>query len=140
VQGTTSSWSALKTTKPEWIADKKINVLVQYSTRRSTLLPDVPAAVEYARNPQEKQVVALYSNGGDVGYAIFSGPGVAADRVKILRDAFQAMLKDKDFLDDVSRLSVEFDPLPGEDLQKVITTATDLTPETRALAQRAVTE
>ena len=140
VQGTTSSWSALKTTKPDWIADKKINVLAQYSTKRSRLLPDVPTAVEFARTPEEKQVVALYSNGGDVGYAIYSGPGVAADRVKILRDAFVAMTKDKDFLDDVAHLSVEFDPLAGEDLQKVITAATDLSPQVREAAQKAVSE
>ena len=72
------------------------------------------------RTPEEKQVVALYSNGGDVGYAIMSGPRVPADRVKILRDAFQAMLTDKAFLDDVGRLGAEFDPLPGAELQKVI--------------------
>jgi tripartite-type tricarboxylate transporter receptor subunit TctC len=140
VQGTTSSWSALQTIRPDWVTNKNVNVLVQYSTRRSRLLPDIPAAVEFARSEAEKQVVALYSNGGDVGYAIYAGPGVPVERVKILRDAFLAMTKDKDFLDDVARLSVEFDPLSGEDLQKIIFAATDLTPETRALAQKAVAE
>ncbi len=69
-----------------------------------------------------------------------SGPGVPADRVKLLRDAFQAMLADQAFLDDVKRLGAEFDPLSGTELQKVISTATDLTPDARESAQKALTE
>jgi tripartite-type tricarboxylate transporter receptor subunit TctC len=140
VEGTTLSWSALQTSKPEWIADKKVNLLVQYTSHRSSFVPDVPSAVEFARTPEESQVISLYVNGGDVGYAIMSGPRVPADRVQILRDAFQAMLTDKAFLDDVSHLGAEFDPLPGAELQKLIVTTTGLTPAARERAQRALTE
>ena len=140
VEGTTISWSALQSSRPEWIADKKVNLLVQYTSHRSSFAPDVPAAVEFARTPEESQVVSLYVNGGDVGYAIMSGPHVPVDRVKILRDAFAAMLADKDFLDDVSRLGAELDPLPGVELQKLIGATTNLTPAARLRAQKALTE
>ena len=69
VEGVTMGWFPVKTTKPEWVREKKINFLVQFLTERHADLPDVPTIVELARTPEEKQLFALFANDGEVGKA-----------------------------------------------------------------------
>ena len=47
-------------------------------------------------------------------------PGLPAERVKALRGAFQAMVRDPEFIADLQRTNVELDPLPGEQLEQLI--------------------
>src|SRR4029077_3744802 len=44
----------------------------------------------------------------------------ATDRVKVLRTAFDAMVKDPEFLAEIERAQQEFQPASGEELQKLI--------------------
>jgi tripartite-type tricarboxylate transporter receptor subunit TctC len=134
VEGTTVSWNTLKVSKQNWRRDKSINILVQYTQKRHPDLPDVPAAVELGQSSEDRQVLALYVGAADVGYSIATGPDVPAERVQTLRRAFEAMLSDQDFLADVVKTKVEFDPLAGEALQKLVEQSASTSP---AVLQRA---
>ncbi len=63
---------------------------------------------------------ALYTSGSAVGRSILAPPGLPAERVKALRGAFQAMVRDPEFIADLQRTNVELDPLPGEQLEQLI--------------------
>jgi tripartite-type tricarboxylate transporter receptor subunit TctC len=137
MDGSTVSWATLNSTRPNWLRDRSINILVQYAMYRHPQLPDVPAAIELARTPEQRQLLSLFMNGAEVGYSITSTPETPAERIRILRDAFDAMLKDPQFLDDVRVIGAEFDPMPGEKLQRLIRDALDLSPALREQARIA---
>jgi tripartite-type tricarboxylate transporter receptor subunit TctC len=51
---------------------------------------------------------------------VIAPPGLPADRVKTLRDAFQAMVKDPEFVAELQRTDVELDPLPGAAVEQLV--------------------
>jgi tripartite-type tricarboxylate transporter receptor subunit TctC len=120
VEGVTMGWFPVKTGKANWIKEKKINFLVQFLAQRHEDLPNVPAIVELARTPEEKQLFTLFANDGEVGKAIFLPPGVPAETVTTMRRAFDRMMKDKDFIADADKIKLETDTMTGEELQKMI--------------------
>jgi tripartite-type tricarboxylate transporter receptor subunit TctC len=120
VEGTTVSWATLKTAKADWIADRSVHVLTQFGLARSRELAGIPAAVEAAASPDDKQLLSLFVSGADVGYAAFTSPGVPSERVELLRQAFADMVKDAAFQEDAKRLGIDLDPMGGQDLQKLI--------------------
>ena len=135
--GALTSWNTTKTSKKAWLDDKKIKLIVQYAPERHPELPDVPTAVELAKTPEQKQVLELFVSGASIGRSILTTPGVPADRLKALRDAFDAMTKDKVFLDEVEKTKAEFDPLSGEKLQAVVVGASKIPPDVLKLAKEA---
>jgi tripartite-type tricarboxylate transporter receptor subunit TctC len=120
VDGASINWPAIKRGKPDWITGKKINILVQYELARSAELPDVPAITELGRSEEEKRVLAFYAGSTEIGRSFFAPPGVPADRVAALRQAFAAMLKDPAFLADAEKTGGEILPASAEAIQKQI--------------------
>jgi len=120
VEGSSSSWAAVSIGKKEWLRDKKIRVILQTAPERAKDLPDAPALPEVAASAADGQVFSLYASGSAIGRSVIAPPGIAPERVKILRDAFNAMIKDRDFIGDIQKLNVELDPLPGERVQELI--------------------
>ena len=128
VEGHSTSWTALKVAHPDWIRDKSVSLLVQFSLHRHADLPDLPTAVDLARNDEERQVLSAIMNAAEVGTAFFTTPGAPADRVTTLRRAFDATLKDPELLAEAEKIRVGVSPLPGEALQKLVASVTDLPP------------
>ena len=115
-----NSWASYKATRPDWIRDKKINVLVQIGLQKAKDLPDVPLLMDLAKNDEDRAALKLLSAPPDIGRPVFAPPGVPADRLKALRDAFDANMKDQAFLDAAKRDGLDIDPVSGEQLQKIV--------------------
>ena len=115
-----TSWNTLNTAKHAWIEEKKANVLVQYALERLPDLKDVPTMVDLAKTPEDKQMFAFYTSGGEVGRAFFAPPGIPADRVAALRQAFDETLKDPELLAEVEKANLDFHPGSGDLLQKIV--------------------
>ncbi len=137
VDGALTSWSSLKTTQKSWIDEKKINILVQYTLEKHPDLPNVPTVVELAKTPEDRQILALYASGAVVGRSIASTPKLAPERLKALRAAFQAMLKDPAFLAEIEKTKADFDPMSGEELEKIIANSAKMTDSMREKARTA---
>jgi tripartite-type tricarboxylate transporter receptor subunit TctC len=120
VEGSSSSWAAVKVGKQDWLRDKKIRIFLQTTPERVADLPDTPSLGEIGDTPEAKQVFALYSSGSAIGRAVIGPPGIPADRVAALRAGFDAMVKDPDFVADVQKLNVELDPLPGAAVAQLV--------------------
>lgn len=120
VEGHSTSWTAVKVAHPTWRPEKKINIIVQYALNKHPELPDVPTVVELARNDEERAILRAVMNATEVGTAFFTTPGAPADRVQALRRAFDATMKDKDFLAEAQKLGAETDPMDGEQVQAAI--------------------
>ena len=128
VEGHSTSWTAVKVAHPDWIRDKSISILAQFSLTRHAELPDVPTAVDLARNDEERAILSAIMNAAEVGTAFFTTPGVPADRLTALRRAFDAAMKDPELLADAQKLKVGVSPLAGEDLQKLVAEVSNLSP------------
>jgi hypothetical protein len=114
------SWTAIKTTKANWLTEKKIYLLLQAGLAKSKELPDVPLVPDLVSNADDKQALELAFAPQAIAWPIVAGPGVPADRVAILRKAFTETMKDKDFLAEAKRMRIDVDPVSAEDAQKVI--------------------
>jgi tripartite-type tricarboxylate transporter receptor subunit TctC len=128
VEGHSTAWAAVKVAKPDWIRDKTVNIIVQFALKRHPELPDVPTAVELARNDEERQVLATVMNASEVGTALFVAPGVPPDRLAALRRAFDATMQDAEFRAEAQKLRLGVSPMTGEELQTLIAQVSGLSP------------
>ncbi len=128
VEGHSTAWSAVKVAKPDWVRDKTVSIIVQFALKRHPELPDVPTAVELARNDDERQVLAAIMNASEVGTAFFTGPGVPPDRLAALRHAFDETMKDPEFLAEAQRIRLGVTPMTGGELQKLVAQVSSLSP------------
>jgi tripartite-type tricarboxylate transporter receptor subunit TctC len=120
VEGASSSWAAVKVAKKAWLRDNKVTIILQTTPERSAELPQTPSLGDIGDTAEDQQVFALYAGGSAIGRSVLAPPAIPAERVKLLRDAFDAMTKDRDFLADLQKLDVELDPLPGEQVAQLV--------------------
>ena len=120
VDGAATSWAAVKSTKQQWLQEKKAKIILQDVPERAPDLPDVPAIVELGKTPEDKQILTLYASGGAIGRSVLAPPDLPASVTKVLRDGFAAMLGDKEFQADLNKASLDLEPGKAEDLQRVV--------------------
>jgi tripartite-type tricarboxylate transporter receptor subunit TctC len=117
------SWSTIKAARPHWIKDNKLNVIVQLGLAKLPELPDVPAALDLVTDPEKKQVLALILLRQELGRPVAAPPGVPAERLQALRRAFDATMKDPQFLAEAEKLELEIEPLSALEIDKLLTDA-----------------
>jgi tripartite-type tricarboxylate transporter receptor subunit TctC len=136
--GAHTSLSTLKSSFPHWLAQKKINMLVVLSPERVAELAEVPDLVELASNPEDRPVLTIFASVGAVGRSILTTPRVPAERIAALREAFDGMTRDGDFLADLAKTHAEFGPMHGTALQKFIEDTRNVPPAVLERARAAV--
>jgi tripartite-type tricarboxylate transporter receptor subunit TctC len=120
VQGRGSNpWNNYKLAHPSWISEGKLIPLVQMSRNKHPELPNVPRLIDLAPNEEVRQIFELMSDGSDIGRPMVTAPGVPADRVKVLREAFAKAMQDPEFRKEAAKLDVDIEPTIGEDLQRL---------------------
>jgi tripartite-type tricarboxylate transporter receptor subunit TctC len=115
-----NSWQSWKSTRAHWIAESKINILVQIGLKKVPDLPGVPLLMDLAANGDDHTLLRLLSASTHIGRPIFTAPEVPAERVKALREAFDAMIRDPAFLEQARKEHFDIDAVPGEALQQLI--------------------
>ncbi len=133
--GAFTSWNTLNVAKHDWIVDKKVNVLVQYALERTQDMPDVPTMVELGKTPEDKAMFSFYVSGGEVGRSFLAPPGVPADRVAVLRKAFDETMSDPELLGEIEKAKLDFHPASGEKLQKIVADSATVAPAVVARMQ-----
>jgi tripartite-type tricarboxylate transporter receptor subunit TctC len=114
------SWASLKANNPNWIRDKKVNILFQVGPHREPDLPDPPLLTELAQNDEQKQILEVISGDAAVGRPLLTAPDVPAERVQALRKAFDDTMRDPAFLEAAKKASMYINPMGGEELQQIV--------------------
>jgi len=127
-------WTTLTSTRPQWIKERKINILVQLGMQPHADLKDVPMAIDLAKTAEDREVMGMVFAKFGMSRPFFAPPGVAPERLAALRRAFDATMRDGAFLADAGKLGLEINPVRGEDVEMLVTRIMT-TPA--ALAQRA---
>jgi tripartite-type tricarboxylate transporter receptor subunit TctC len=121
VQGKVWTWGSLKSGNTAgWVEAKKVSLLAQFGLQRARDLPDLPLALDYAKSPEDRQVMELVFAPLTLGYPSFMGPGVPPDRVELMRRAFDKTMQDPEFIDLMKQQNLVLDPAKGEDVQAIV--------------------
>jgi tripartite-type tricarboxylate transporter receptor subunit TctC len=105
---------------PGWLKRGEATILYQASLHRHRLIPNVPALPELAQSDEGRQVLRAAASTGDVGRSILTTPGVPAERLVALRAAFQAMLRDPEFLAACEKRNLMIEGATGEEIDGII--------------------
>jgi tripartite-type tricarboxylate transporter receptor subunit TctC len=117
VGGRVNSWASWKATKPDWVREKKIFVLVQMGLKRNPELADVPTIIELAKTEEGKAIMMFLSADVPISRAYVTTPGVPAERVEALRRAFDATMAAPAFLAEAEKMGMDISPSTGEEAQ-----------------------
>jgi tripartite-type tricarboxylate transporter receptor subunit TctC len=117
------SWSTMKASRPHWIRDHKLNVLVQMGLQKLTDLPDVPSALDLLTEPESRQLLKLILIRQEAGRPFAAPPGVPPDRLDALRRAFDATMEDSAFLAEAEKAQLEVDPLRAGEVRALLARA-----------------
>ncbi|EUB99166.1 hypothetical protein PMI07_005447 [Rhizobium sp. CF080] len=104
-----------------WVDKKMINILVQVGLQREKELPNVPLLMDFAAKDEDKQMLRLISAPTTIGRPIFSTPNVPPERLDALRKAFDAMVKDPEFLAAAQKEGLLVEPISGKQLEQIVT-------------------
>jgi tripartite-type tricarboxylate transporter receptor subunit TctC len=104
-------FSSLKSQNPDWLRDKKIDMLLQFGAVRDPEWPDVPLLTDLATNDEQRQIFKLFSAEIALGRTFVTTPGIPADRLAALRQAFEETLRDPAFLGDLKKADMQARPL-----------------------------
>jgi tripartite-type tricarboxylate transporter receptor subunit TctC len=120
VEGICESLDSVKNRRPDWIAKKTISVLFQGGAAPNPDLKDVPFVLDLARNAEQKEAIEFLYAGQGIGRPFVAPPGLPPERLKMLRDAFNATIKDAEFIADAHKSKLDLDPEDGEHLAALV--------------------
>jgi tripartite-type tricarboxylate transporter receptor subunit TctC len=129
-----NSWASWKSTRPQWLEEKKVFILAQVGVKRNPELPDVPTLQDLAKNDNDRRVLEFISADTAISRTLVTNAGVPRDRVEALRRAFDATMKDPEFLAEASRSKTDISPMTGEEAQRVATATVNTSPDVLARA------
>jgi tripartite-type tricarboxylate transporter receptor subunit TctC len=114
------SYSSLKAVRPQWLRDRKITILMQGALESDPELKGIPNALDFVKNASDRKVLELHFTQKTAARPVIMPPGVPPARVAIMRKAFEALARDKAFLADVKKSRLEFNFVPGVQIEKVV--------------------
>ncbi len=130
--GGTSTFIGLSQQFSQYIREKKLNILVQFSSERDRAMPDTPTVLELTKDTEAKEIFRQLVSNDEIGRALFTTPNTPAARLRQLRTAFQNMLADPEFRADAQRSQLPLAPESGEEMQTKIADMFNVSSETLA--------
>ena len=120
VDGICESLDSVHGKKPDWIPKKTINIIFQGGAVPNPEIKEVPFIVDLAKTDEQRAAIKFLYAGQAIGRPFVAPPDMPPARLKMLRDAFNATMKDPEFISETKRLSLELDPETGEQLEETI--------------------
>jgi len=120
VQGICESLDSVRSRRPDWISTKQVSVLFQGAPESNPDLKGIPLARDLARNDEERQAIDFLYAGQGIGRPFAAPPNLSPDVLKMLRDAFDATMRDPEFIADVKKQKFDLDPENGASLAGLI--------------------
>lgn len=142
VHGQFASWSSLKSTRGQWLTEKKVALLAEVGLESTPDLKaqGVPLVIDLAKNPADRAVLEFMASSTTIGRSFSVPPGVPAARVTLLRRAFDATMTDSQLIAEAKKLNMDLEPMRGESIQpiveKVVAATPDVVQRTRAALGR----
>ena len=120
VEGFCESLDSVRNRRPDWIPSGTVKVLFQGGAAPHHDLKGVPFIPDLARNAEERQIIEFLYAGQGIGRPFIAPPGLAPDRLKLLRDAFDATMRDAEFVAEATRSRLAVEPISGAQLAELV--------------------
>lgn len=132
-------FDSMNNIRPEWLKDGFVNMIA----RIGQPYPDprvekLPSYTELAITPTGKKISEFIEEMATAGRPFAAPPGVPADRVKVLREAFAKTLKDPEYLAKAKKMKIQIFYVNGDNLQKMIKKGLELDPAVRKEFKKTV--
>ncbi|MBX9778357.1 MAG: hypothetical protein K2Y71_28585 [Xanthobacteraceae bacterium] len=134
------SWSSIKITKPDWLKNKRINLALQMALHKNSELSDVPLIFDLTRNDRERQILKLVLSRQQMGWPFTAPPDLPKERADALRTAFDATMKDPEYLAEAQQRRLDINPMSGAEIDKLIAELYATSPDVIAATKAAISE
>jgi tripartite-type tricarboxylate transporter receptor subunit TctC len=114
------SWSTIKTRHLAWLKEKKINLLVQASFKKDPEIGNVPLVMEATKDTEKLQILKLILAAQEMARPFAAPPGIPRDRAAALTAAFNATMKDPEYLADAKKSRIDVNPVTGAEIDKLL--------------------
>ena len=115
-----NAYASLLTSNPSWIKEKKINMLIQVGFKKEPDLPDVPLLADLIKSGDDLGAVKVITLPTAIGYGHWLGAEVPKDRIAALRAAYEAVMKDPDFIREVQKTGMEIRVQTGAEMDALV--------------------
>lgn len=130
--------SSIRSTRPDWFPQNKVVVPIQIAEERDPDFPNAPTVIELAKSDRHRAILQLVLAPDDMDRPVLAPPGVPADRVKLLRTAFMATMRDPKFKAEAERQHIQVDFFDGERLDRLVRKAYSTPPDVVRAATEAI--
>jgi tripartite-type tricarboxylate transporter receptor subunit TctC len=120
VHGICQGYAAMVQHDTESFKSGKMRFMFNFEEKREPLLQGAPSIFEYIKKPEDKQIMTFSNSSTELGRPYVTPPGVPADRLAALRKAFDATMKDPEFLKDAEKANLDVAVTSGEDLERKV--------------------
>ena len=138
VDGMCTGWGVVEVTKPDWIRRGFVNVLTQFSSHRDKRLPNVPVIHESSLPSGMSEAITFLTTPDMVTRPFIAPPLLPRDRSDALRAAFNKAMKDPDLHAYAQKMSLDLDPMTGDDLENLISRVFSASAETLDFARKVL--
>ena len=121
VEGICQGFAAFSTTKPDWVKEGKVRILFNLEQTPFAHQAGVPSVFQYIKSEEDRQILSFITIGAEIGRPYVTPPGVPADRLKALQDAFATALKDPELLTETKKQGLDVTYRSGTELTDLIT-------------------
>jgi tripartite-type tricarboxylate transporter receptor subunit TctC len=114
------SWSTAKARHADWMKGGKVHLPVQFGLRKEADLADVPAVTDLAKGEEQTRMLRLILAGQAMARPYAAPPGIPDDRRQALIGAFNATMKDPEFLADAGKLQADVSPVSAGEIERLL--------------------
>ena len=120
VEGRTASYVSLRGEHPSWLAEGSVTLPFQTGIKRHPDLATVPLFTDLAGSEEDRRILAFVDSDSAIGWSLVAPPGVAAERVRVLRQGFDRMVTDPEFLAEAKKRNLDIVPSAGREVEAVV--------------------
>jgi len=132
------SWSTIKSRHPEWLTSHSVNIIVQAALKKEPEIASVPLATELTKTPEQLQIIKLLLVSQAMARPFAAPPDIPADRKAALIEAFDATMKDADFLAEAQKLNFDVRPVTAKTIDALLAEVYQTPKDVIARATKAI--
>jgi tripartite-type tricarboxylate transporter receptor subunit TctC len=130
--------TVIKATRPDWLTEKKIHVPIIIAEKQSTVFPDSPTIMQFVKDDGVRRQLELVMLGQTMDRPVLAPPGVPELRVRELREALAAVVRDDAFRAEIERRNLHIDLVSGEEMTRRLERAFASPPDVIAAARETM--
>jgi tripartite-type tricarboxylate transporter receptor subunit TctC len=130
--------SSIKSQYSDDVKSGRLKLVIQMGPRKSTEFGNIPSVYDYAKTDDARAVLDIHFKQLVLGRPLAGPPGIPADRLAALREAFMATMKDKDFLAEAQKVGLDIDPATAQEVQELLKHFATFSPAIFEKAQQAI--